>query len=433
MSSHSMWRTLWRTRWRTPWRALLRRMLHAAIAVPLVIPGAVLAQRGGAGSTAAPARLSPTAEVRRSYQALAESLRVAREADAEERRRQRATPRDTIRAGALLVASDSQWGAAARVGTHAARERLEFLFGAPRLEASLRDLAIVVATRDVRRTGLVRRDPEINAFRGVVPARTADYLNGDAHVLAGQIEQWIVVSMTAELSDHADKSLLRWRALPTPDSSLIAQVLASAYVDLTFAASIPARRCMAGDTSGCAIALGLVAPPMVLDSLFTRDDRRALGRIRFFVLHAGDKAGIRAGDGGPQPLSRVGSGAALTTPNPCEPVPATDACEAFVRGLPRHQWPAPMGNFPRDVLLFTAFDLGGAGAAGRLLADSTAPIVSRLESAARAPRDSLLREWRRRMLAARPAPMPVGGRDAILAFAAIVLFVGAGLARWSRT
>ena len=390
-----------------------RRRLVPVVAL-LLGAAAAPAQRPRASVPAlVPAPASPTALIRRAFDALKDSLQVAVDEDAERRRREREVPRDTIRAGALLVAADHPWAGAAAAGAEGARARLEPLFGARRLGRILDQVVIVVATQDAGGLRLTAREPGIGAYRDQVLIRGTDALPRDAHWLPDAIERWLVNSITAEISDHADRALIRWRELPTPDSALHAQALAAAYVDLTFAASIPARRCFAGDTGGCAVALGIVFPPTALDSLFTRDDRRALGRIRWRALH------VRATDSD-------------TATNPCEAVPATPACERFVRGLPQAQWPAPMGKFPREVLISTALELGGAGAADRLLADSTAPLVARLESAARVPRDSLLRAWQRRLLAARPAPLPLRRREVFLAFAGVVVVAGAGLARWSR-
>ncbi|MBI2795333.1 MAG: hypothetical protein HYX65_01340 [Gemmatimonadetes bacterium] len=392
-----------------------RRRLASVVALLIgATAGAAPAQRMRASAPAlVPAPAAPTSSIRRSFDALQDSVRVAADEDAERRRREREVRRDTIRAGALIVAADPPWAGAAAVGAVGARARLEPLFGAERLARILDQVVIVVATQDTGGVRLTALEPEIRAVRGPVVIRGTDELPRDEHWLPHAIERWLVNAITAEISDHADRALIRWRELPTPDSVLHAQALSAAYVDLTFAASIPARRCFTGDTGGCAVALGIVPAPTVLDSLFTRDDRRALGRIRWRALH----------------LRAAGSD---TATNPCDAVPATPACERFVRGLPQAQWPAPMGKLPREVLIGTAFELGGAGAADRLLADSTAPLVARLERAAGVPRDSLLRVWQRRMIAARPTPMPLRRRDVFLALASVVVVAGAGLVRWSR-
>ena len=124
-------------------------------------------------------QLSPTAEVRRAFIAVSESLRVVRATEAERQRRLREVPRDTIREGALLLAVDSPFSNEARAGAQAARERLEFRFGAGRLTASLRDLVVVIRRRDAARPRVIGDDPVISVYRGLNLARSEDRIDGD--------------------------------------------------------------------------------------------------------------------------------------------------------------------------------------------------------------------------------------------------------------
>jgi len=70
-----------------------------------------------------------------------------------------------------------------------------------------------------------------------------------------------------------------------------------------------------------------------------------------------------------------------------------------------------------------------------LLADSNAAISNRLASAAGVGLDTLLSDWRREVIAARPAAVTIPPWGAFIAFGWIVLLAGCALtsSRWRAT
>ena len=112
-----------------------------------------------------------------------------------------------------------------------------------------------------------------------------------------------------------------------------------------------------------------------------------------------------------------------------------DACIQLLRAIPHHAIPQPLDLEARRLLVYAALRLGGRGAYVRLLADSNAAMSNRLASAAGIGLDTLLSDWRREIIAARPAAVTIPPWGACIAFGWIVLLAGCALtsSRWRVT
>jgi len=111
---------------------------------------------------------------------------------------------------------------------------------------------------------------------------------------------------------------------------------------------------------------------------------------------------------------------------------ADSACVDFLHGIPLPQIPQPVTFAARNLLVSTALGLGGPGAYDRLMADTTAPVITRLEHAANAPVDRILGTWRSGVMAARPPATRVPLRDAalVLGWVGVIAFGAIRSTRW---
>jgi hypothetical protein len=183
------------------------------------------------------------------------------------------------------------------------------------------------------------------------------------------------------------------------------------YVQLVTAGSVAATRCFSGTRTACVAALQLPEDSEFYLAVFTPAERRAA------------VAGARSRD--------MITPTALVTYSRCVDDRVDSACVAFLGSIGTGQVPQPLSSQARNLLVSTAFSLGGAGAYDRLMADSTAPVITRLERAANAPIDRVVDEWRTRVLGARPAAGGVPARGVFLALGWVGL-IAAGAIRSTR-
>ena len=89
--------------------------------------------------------------------------------------------------------------------------------------------------------------------------------------------------------------------------------------------------------------------------------------------------------------------------------------------------------FMRADLLYFALDLGGTGSWERLRSSSDTTLEGRLAAAAGVPMDSLLTQWRRGLLALRPATSVLPIRSGLIAIGwTLALLLGAlGASKWA--
>jgi hypothetical protein len=107
-------------------------------------------------------------------------------------------------------------------------------------------------------------------------------------------------------------------------------------------------------------------------------------------------------------------------------------CVAFAREVGQPS-PVPADGGSRRSLLRAVRDLHGAPALAAALADTSGSIGQRLARATGASEDSLVMEWRRRVLGQGGALQSrAGGKEAVpaLLFAGLLLFAAAGSGRW---
>lgn len=155
-----------------------------------------------------------------------------------------------------------------------------------------------------------------------------------------------------------------------------------AFIELVTTPSVVARLCYGGHLPSCAQAMGIVPTDTPLTTWYDANDRvtlarRLLGHVRRNYQELFENCVNRRID---------------------------QSCIEFL--------PTVLGNPPRPPftpwvtrsLVSAALRMGGDGAYTRLVADTSASLVPRLEAAAGADLDSLLTGWRTAVLATRPVP-----------------------------
>lgn len=185
--------------------------------------------------------------------------------------------------------------------------------------------------------------------------------------------------------------------------------LRGAYLDLVTSPSVAATRCFEGDIARCAQILGLepVADPWT--DLFDEGGRR---------IWIARRMGYLEWWGWPTPET----GATLF--RQCVEGHADAAClellhmDSLPAPVPR---PDVLSSRARRSLLVVSRDAGGDGTFTRLLADTTAPLGSRLSAAAGMPLDSLLATWHARVRAAEPEATRVGAVAGWTSVLAVIL------------
>jgi hypothetical protein len=225
--------------------------------------------------------------------------------------------------------------------------------------------------------------------------------------------------------DELERTLLGMTGVPKVDSrfsrwlgNTVHPVLdtvadrAGAYDQLVTAGSTAATSCFKGVLEGCVDVLQIPE-----DSLF------------FLTVY--DAA------------QRRGTVAATRSPDMIEPAEhekyshcvddhVDSACIEFLRGIPLGQIPQPVNFEVRNLLVSTALSLGGPGAYDRLMADSTAPVATRLERAANAPLERIVGTWRSNVMGARPVGTGVAAGDAVIAvgWVGLIAFGAIRSTRW---
>lgn len=219
-------------------------------------------------------------------------------------------------------------------------------------------------------------------------------------------------ALSVVLGAVRDREASRWRDRWF-DEALRSLFLASpdlqneaVYTELATKPWRVVRACYDGDLAEChsALAEGVGTLP------YTPDERRR----------------IVAGERDINSSLRSAPGAAR-----CVEARVDSAC---VDVLQRFLVEEPLSPLARATLLRTALELGGDGAYGRLLASDEPEFLARLASVAGIPPDTLLAEWRGRMLAAKPQAMTLTRISGWIAFIWAALFAVAATrsSRWRR-
>jgi len=184
---------------------------------------------------------------------------------------------------------------------------------------------------------------------------------------------------------------------------------AAAYVELVTAPSQTARRCYGGDSGACRDALSLREITDPATQWYGPVERRALvsAQYHYFLFRGGHGESVRSCEAG-----------------------SDEACLELLRSL--RALAPPLGYQARLTLLETAVRLGGPGTFQRFFATPAGPIGPRLAAAARVSEGSLVGSWRRDVVAARPAPVPLPVWGSWVAFGWVLVFGTFGLrsSRW---
>ncbi len=216
---------------------------------------------------------------------------------------------------------------------------------------------------------------------------------------------------------NADSALRIWYP-SAPDPGLEAFVTAErVYLELVTSLWVQARSCLIGDDRACSEALGLRRVDDPLIESFDPPGRRVLAE-RLAESREGQRLVMRhqaclddADDGACVALLRAALG-------------DSGRYDAF-------RLPDAVGDAPRRALVAEVTRLGGPEAWGRLLASAGQPLEARFALAAGVPPDSLMRVWRRTLIAARPTSVNVSAGTLLTA----LLWFALGLAfamRFSR-
>lgn len=187
--------------------------------------------------------------------------------------------------------------------------------------------------------------------------------------------------------------------------------LEAAYLELVTSPFHTAHGCLLGRPGGCLAALGLDTPhDLVRHGYADAEDRL------FVVQGLPSYAGVPG-----QGLARQAC------------VMGRDRdCVAFLVSLPETALPQPLGREARATLVQFALQLGGRAGFARLVGSDTLAPPARLAVVAGVPLDSLVRRWRREVLAARPRPVALPPIGLPVALTWVTLFGACGLAssRW---
>lgn len=241
-----------------------------------------------------------------------------------------------------------------------------------------------------------RRPLPVQQFGG---QRTAIPQHLDVRELATAFEAGAARAIWAQ----QDTLLVRWLEGGYPVEPLMAKPLEGVLEDLVRMPGNANPACLAGSSGACASVLGLRQGADVLAEWYPPAAWPRLAQLASRPRTAAD------GD--------------------CFVRHEPDACRSI---LLTGRIPPPVGVVGRQFLVQLALDTGGAGAFGRLTADSGVSIEHRLAAAAGIPLDSLLVVWGAAVRAASPErPAPTAWVTLfVLGWSAVVLALSLGEGRW---
>jgi hypothetical protein len=283
-------------------------------------------------------------------------------------------PKDSLRAGALTVKYTADDLSRSTVATLARGAAIAW----GEAQAALGD----AATRVVGRLPIIvnerrwvqRLEPRhIDFGLQGVPTRGRTFLApiGDQEVATELLD---LLGTVASIDEPA--GLKAWFGDWIPLVNVTPQRWSDAAIDLATSNTSVARDCFGGSTMRCESALGLVEAKDPLRDWYSDEDLRVL--VSTFARQAQYTN---------EELDKCLSGNS----------PATCLAIARTRPVPR-----PLNGDSRRTVLGLALELGGTKAYDRLIsAKGTALEI--LSVTAGVPADSLMAEWRRRVLAAAPA------------------------------
>lgn len=225
----------------------------------------------------------------------------------------------------------------------------------------------------------------------------------DRHELARGLEGAIAQSIWR----RQDPLLTSWLLGSFPTGNVLEEDLQSIASELARRPARPNARCLRGEASACAVALGLRVGPDPLSEWYAENIWPRLAEM--------------------SESSLTGRDALLR--DRCSARQDMTACREV---LTPHRIAPPVSTRGRRLLVELALEAGGAGAFDRLTADTGGTLEQRLEAAAVMPADTLLSRWTASVAAAIPgSPAPGRGEFLlVLAWSATVMMMTIRGSRW---
>ena len=219
-----------------------------------------------------------------------------------------------------------------------------------------------------------------------------------------------MVLLTTVSPPHFDHALSDW--LGGPLRPTVSQDPGHAvFVELVTAPWEAVRRCFLGDLSRC-------------EDVLQVDD--SVGLLMRWYLTPSEREALVTNS-----FNDYFARTAAPTLQRCR-LHQDPACTALLQSLPAGTLPRPLTQAARLLLIREALRAGGREAYRRLVADSSAPIGTRLSRAAGVSLDSLVMRWRDRALASHslPVALPWWATIAALGWTALFGFCALGSSRW---
>lgn len=309
--------------------------------------------------------------------------RLVAEQRARDEARSRRREEDTLRLGDLRLLVLPEVAVEVRGAAQQAVRVLASRYGAQTAVLTGTPIRVSAEANDRWQLTLLYADGR-GTSRGGIPGRLEM-----TQALIGFAEQAIW-----ERTDGALRAWLPGTRLVEQDT---ARIVRQAYYELALSGATVARACLLGDLGGCEEALGLEAEADPLGRWYDGAAHRALvlasrwdwSPVQMELLACREDANAAACE---RLLRR-----ALTTDG-------RTPAEARAWGNDVFQLPSPVGDHARGVFLDFTLAAGGPATWQRLLADPAAPLAARFAAAGGVSVDSLLRGWRARVVAGRPAP-----------------------------
>jgi len=337
-----------------------------------------------------------TAEYREYVNQLMQESHEADSAYLAFRERQRSTPIDTIRFGALTVLAPTDFGDLVRAGMETVWDSISRL-GSDTMLLAGKALFVPGPGWLNRHTG---------TSYGTAATSSQIGMGDDATDAALRI--WSAVGML--LARDWDREVRDWLGGRFDFRDSRTEMLQWTHAELVTATSQAVRACYMGDLQACGSALvidGIENPAL---DWYNADERRMVVEKRM-PARAPNLVRLRS--------ECVGS-------------ESDSACVEYLTSESSDGVPPPLTLSARRTLLGTAVELGGEGAYARLAAARGLGLESSLLAAAGQPKDSLLSAWHNSVLSSGPASPTLTGKGALSALIWITIFAVAATrsTRW---
>jgi len=304
---------------------------------------------------------------------------------------------DTIIRGALVVMTTPQFRDLVEAATQLAWEQLG---------ATLREDTALVRARTFYVVSTESNDPVPEPIRQ--EAEVIAYADGSTFEdVAMRIGQRIEIAAVADL----DEATSRFFGNHVPLRPFADREWTEVYVELATAPWSLLRACYLGDLGRCGEAFDMPAADDPVTGWYDAADRRWYVEADARWYHERDPRRTQCMEAG-----------------------SDQACLDLMRSLEPGELQPPFSDRVRRSLAVAALELGGDGAYGRMLSDTSHGPEQRLTSAAGVSRDSLFATWHARVLAARPEPMTITRVAGWTAFFWVIAFatLAARSTRWRR-